>query len=351
MATQPFTFSPNYLAVARGIRELHRLGLMSQDDSPEADAIRDATDGPWDALSETERKRVSGLSEDLYSISEPASEVHETNPQAQARLLEAWEAQGRGEWDRALELVRRWGKYLSPAAVSSLRGLIWLHAGDPEAAALFFEHAASLEPQNGHYLASYLHALDVVDPTEARRRSEVILQDAEKHPPFAVTRASDIMLKALRQATETEAAAWCKQLISVLERNITRIEAGDEDGLDPSVYSLTFSLLGMSYERVGDDRKALENYSRGLQIAPNHDGMLVARGFLLYGSSPRAITDFETRGRERDTCDLALLLLGTPLPDQGAAQGFSCHMRAGAAHPGPGLGEERTGRMGGDLPS
>ena len=136
MTRQPLTFSPSYLAYAARIRELHRLALEGREESPEADAVRDATDGPWMALSETERERVGGLSEDLYSISEPASEIHETNPQAQAKLVEAIEAHQRGEWERALELVRRWGKYLPPALVSYLRGSIWLEAGDAEAAAL-----------------------------------------------------------------------------------------------------------------------------------------------------------------------------------------------------------------------
>jgi hypothetical protein len=146
MAPQPLTLSPNYLAVVRGIRELHRLTLEGRDDSPEADAIRDATDGPWAALSEPERTRAGGLSEDLYSISdEPAGEPQEMNPQAQAGLVDAVTARERGEWDHALELLRRWGKHLLPELVSNLRGTIWLQAGDPETAALFFEHSGTIE--------------------------------------------------------------------------------------------------------------------------------------------------------------------------------------------------------------
>ena len=63
--------------------------------------------------------------------------------------------------------------------------------------------------------------------------------------------------------------------------------------MDQSTYALTAGLLGISYERVGDHRKALESYSRGLQVDPDNDGMLYYRGILLYGSSPQAITDFE----------------------------------------------------------
>jgi tetratricopeptide (TPR) repeat protein len=292
MTRQPLTFSPSYLAVARGIRGLHRLAVDGQDDSPEADAIRDAIDGPWEALSETERKRVSGLSEDLYAISEPASEAEAMNPQAQAKLAEADGAREHGEWDRALELLRRWSKHVSPSVLSYLRGLVWLEGGDPEAAALFFGHATDLEPQNGSYLAFYLHALDLVDPTEAYKRSVEILQDSDNYSPCVVWRAADIEFKAIRLTPEAKSASGFQRLIPILERTLTRIEE-DEDGPDRSTFGATCALLGFCHELLGNLQAAIECYSRGLQLNPNNDGLLVARGILLYGSSPRAITDFE----------------------------------------------------------
>jgi hypothetical protein len=149
MARQPLVLSPNYLAVVRGIRELHRLALAGRDDSPEADAIRDATDGPWKALSEVERKRASGLSEDLDSISDSPESEPETNPQARAKFDEAIKARDRGEWDRALELLRRWSKHLAPEEVNYLRGSIWMAAGDAATAVLFFEYVADFEPERG----------------------------------------------------------------------------------------------------------------------------------------------------------------------------------------------------------
>src|SRR5207247_7126638 len=132
MTAKPLTMNPNYLAMVRGTRELHQLLAAGKDDSPEADAIRDATAGPWEALSEVERNRVRNLSEDLYSLVEPPPTAQPMNPQAQAKLHEAFEARQRGEWDRALDLLRRWRAYIDPALVSYLRGRIWLEAGDPE---------------------------------------------------------------------------------------------------------------------------------------------------------------------------------------------------------------------------
>ena len=142
MAAKPLTMNPNYLTMVRGTRELHQLLAAGKDDSPEADALRDATDGPWEALSELERTRLGNLSEDLYSLVEPPPAPQPMNPQTQAKFNEIDEARQRGEWDRALDLLRQWRAYIDPTQVSYLRGSIWLEAGDPETAALFFGHAS-----------------------------------------------------------------------------------------------------------------------------------------------------------------------------------------------------------------
>jgi hypothetical protein len=166
MASKPLTMNPNYLAMVRGMRELHQLLNAGKDDSPEADAIRDATDGPWQALSEVERDRVRQLSEDLYSLIEPAPAAQPMNTEPQTALNEVSEARQQGEWDRALELIRRWRAYLDPALVSYLRGSIWLEAGDPATAALFFEHALKLQPANKNYLTMYRNTQSMADAAE-----------------------------------------------------------------------------------------------------------------------------------------------------------------------------------------
>ena len=44
MPPRPFAMNPSYLAMVRGVRELHRLIAEGKDDSPEADTIRDSTE-------------------------------------------------------------------------------------------------------------------------------------------------------------------------------------------------------------------------------------------------------------------------------------------------------------------
>src|SRR5580704_7071391 len=102
MVRQPLVMSPNYRAFVRGIRALHRLTISGQDETPEADTVRDAMDVPWEALSEIERKRARGLSGDLYSISDPPpGHDQQMNAQAQETWNSALEAKQRGEWDNA----------------------------------------------------------------------------------------------------------------------------------------------------------------------------------------------------------------------------------------------------------
>src|SRR5437879_828042 len=168
MAPKPLSMNPNYQAMVRGTRELHQLLAAGKDDSPEADAIRDATDGPWEALSEVERNRVRNLSEDLYSLVEPPPAAQPTNSQVQAKLNAVMEAKQRGEWDKALDLLRQGRAYIDPAEVSYLRGSIWLDAGDAATAALFLEHAANLAPANDNYQMVLQQASASAEPVAAR---------------------------------------------------------------------------------------------------------------------------------------------------------------------------------------
>jgi tetratricopeptide (TPR) repeat protein len=170
----------NYVAMVRGVRELHRLSASgTDDDSPEASAVRDATDGPWQALSEPERERVRNLSEDLFSLIEPATVPQPMNSHMQSMLSEAIDARKQGNWDRALALLRQCAAFLSPAHLSFLRGAIWLDAGDPETAVVFFEHAVNLDPDNQHYRTMVLHATELADLTAARQLANETLHDSE----------------------------------------------------------------------------------------------------------------------------------------------------------------------------
>ncbi len=287
--------SPTFERVAKGLVALHRLIKEGSDDSPEAEALRDELDAPLKVLNHTESQRAQWLSEDLYSVSEPpATTKHKTlNPQAQRQLNEAFEARQSREWDRALTLLRRWREYISPPLLSYLRGSIWWEAGYSDVAAAFYCHAWECEPTNANYQAIYMHVLAESNPDAASKLANEVLADDEKYAPVVVARAADIRFNQTRNSSDAKSARLHKELIPILERNITRIEASADAASRASAYAMTVAVLGFCHELQGNTRAAVDFYTRGLQMDPNHDGLLVARGILLYGTDPRSVVDFE----------------------------------------------------------
>jgi len=294
VAHSPFG-SPSFKLVAKGLVELHRLIIAGKDDSPEAESVRDALDAPLKALNATEKTRAQWLSEDLYSVSEPNSGTvqKQMTPQAQCQLNEALQARQDREWDRALELLRQWKDYVLPAQLSYLRGSIWLEAGDFAVAAAFYEHASKSDPENANYQAIYMHALEKSDPPSAWKIAREVLASEEKWAPVVVARAADIRINETRDASDAESARVRRELIPALERNLARLEQDQHAASRTSAYATTAGLLGFCHEFLENSGAAVTYYSRGLQVKPKEDGLLVARGILLYGTSPRAITDLE----------------------------------------------------------
>ena len=214
------------------------------------------------------------------------------NAQAQAKLLEAFEARERGEWDRALDLLRRWQAYIEPSLVSYLRGSIWLEAGDADTAAIFYRHAYELDHER---------QLSRDGPLLLKRRRPIgRLAGSHRDPE-----GSREILPRLSSAGSGHHVNVCSAEI----RNRSRSDVppigtdsgkhdrpdgkGDPNELDRTTYVTLLSLSGFGYEFLGNTQAALAPYLAALQIEPTNDALYVARGMLLYGTSARAITDLE----------------------------------------------------------
>jgi tetratricopeptide (TPR) repeat protein len=294
MPQQPLSQSPAYQEVVRGLLRMHQYTIEGQDESEEADALREAMGEPWERLSAIERERVAGLSKDLYTVSDPppSQPPQPMNPQAQGKLDEAYESRERGEWDRALELWRRWGKYVPAPLLSYLRAMIWEAAGDRPVAVVFFEHACRLDPQNENFQAMFLNVLKWTNNEQARTRAEAILQESEKHVPNLVIQAADVLYGLTTVISDHEAAPIYRRLVGILTPLLSRTK--DEEGLEhPTQVSMILLLLATCHRGLGETREAYGYYSRALVLEPRNDALLIARGILVYGTSPTAIADFE----------------------------------------------------------
>ena len=192
-----------------------------------------------------------------------------------------------------LALLRRWREYIAPELLSYLRGSIWLEAGIPDVAAVFYEHASEGDPANANFRAIYMHALTESDPEAAAGHANQVLADYENYAPVVVARAADIRFNETRSIRDAESAQVYRELVPILERNLTRIENDEGAASRATAYAMTVGLLGFCHEFLGNAVAAVQYYSLGLQVNPKNDALLVARGILQYGRSPRSITDFD----------------------------------------------------------
>jgi tetratricopeptide (TPR) repeat protein len=293
MIPQPLPQSPAYQEVVRGLVRMHKYTVDGQDECEEADELRESMGEPWGRLSSTERDRVAGLSKDLYTVSDPPSPGPEPmNPQAQARLTEAFEARGRGEWDRALELLRRWGKYLEPPLLSYLRGRIWEDAGDRPVSVLFFDHACRLAPQDENFQAARLNVLKWTDFARAMAIAEPVLNESQKHIPNLVIQAAEVLHAVAVRMPQESAAPIYRRLIGVLMPLLSR--SRDEEGLEhPTQLSMIYLLLAIFHRWLGQIPQAYDYYSRAIQLEPWNDALFISRGIIAYGTNPLAVSDFE----------------------------------------------------------
>ena len=290
MPTTRFSNEPHYVESVRALLRLHEFEVAGASESSEADAVRDSLERPWLLLSEPERKRITGLSEDLYSITIPTATA-EMTPQAQCGLIEAFEARKAGRWDQALELMRQWGTHIEPALCSYLRGSIWMEAGDSATASVFFRHAADLDEHNVNYECLYLQTLHNAYPARADDLAQKILSEHASHRPGLVIKAAEIRFVATKTMSEVDSRPVVSEILNVLESIVTGSDPNEP--LMDSVYAMAVALVAFCYDHLGNASAALEYYNKGIAGNPENEALLVARGILRYGADADAVHDFQ----------------------------------------------------------
>ncbi len=295
--------SPAYVDTIRGLLRLHYLTENGQDESPEADALRDRLEPLWHDLTDLEKKRITGLSEDLYSISDPFPEQLPMSHEAHRGLSDAIAASRAGDPDVALALLRRWSRHLDRAKLSFERGCVWEEEGDSETALPFFEHAVKLCPGDDTYAVMYLSALDKSQPDASVSRSREIIAKADVEPPMVVARAALVIATSAFRVPEPEALPLLRKLMSALNGALTRLHASGmlANPLLVATHTSIIRTLGFCYLRMGEYQAAVDCLGVGLLVDPTDDSLLIARGTLRYGADSLATDDFEQAIRQGST--------------------------------------------------
>lgn len=266
--------SRDYHAYLLGLKRLHALIASGQDETEAGDAIRDEMDGPWHGMSDTERRRLSNLSGDLYSLTDPPHQVREMNPQADQRLAEVLPAMNAGELDLALTLLRRWGAFLSPADLAAKRGCAWLNFGDADTAMLFLEAATRLEPQNAEYARLYFAAFE---GTESKAVPDLVVETV-KHgddlSPELFFGATSALLSRIQWIDAIDGISM-EGLIEAINRKLPQLSKHSQD-----LRIIAFVMLGFLYNELDQTDRALSSYSAALTLDPKNSALYVARATL-----------------------------------------------------------------------
>jgi tetratricopeptide (TPR) repeat protein len=149
MPGRQFAENPHYRKYEELLIELHRQFLAGQEDSPEADAVRDSMEEPEPHLTRAEIHRLKGLSGDLYLIQ--GEEIHERIDDPEDRLLtqHVADAVEANDWSRVLEATRRRSPKAPVGEVARIRAVAYHQLGHPLPALEFVRFAEGLEPGNG----------------------------------------------------------------------------------------------------------------------------------------------------------------------------------------------------------
>ncbi len=135
--------NPEYVWYESLLRRLHELSFRGEDQSEEADQIREEMSFPFRRLTEQERVRLQEISGDLFMLEgdlegeevyEPAPPEDRTPDGLGDALLQAWKA---GEWETVLKLLRRGPEFLPLPLVAHMRDLAFHALGHLDIARLF----------------------------------------------------------------------------------------------------------------------------------------------------------------------------------------------------------------------
>lgn len=276
------------------LRQLHALCVQGKGESPEADEIRDQMDRPWEDLSPAERDLVRGLSADLLWIIDgpvvPPVGRDESFQQYGPLYLEA---RKRGDWPAALEALRHLAPYLPAPELAFLRGQAWRKLDDLETALLFLEHAHRLSPADDTYAYLALECLWRIDPDRAAAEARRVLDAEPARPVGEVVLAATILLSRVDELPQDERSPCLQNLAGVFWRAVVRMTMRGQLDKHAPLFAMACDHGALCLARLGAEEKAIDLINRGLEVRPNHTGLLVNRGILWYEShEDEALADF-----------------------------------------------------------
>ena len=258
---------------------LHDLFRLGQDESDEAEQIRDEMSEPERFFTQDDVHLLNGLSADLYMLQN--QEIYETLKQGETQetlkqdLAKAYQAE---DMPSLLRCLRKAPNHISAEGVASLRAYAYEKLGLIESSLRFLFHAASLSATPNEYLLSTLPLLQQTGRTKvAESISRTIAFDKSMAPEkrfIAVKHLYEIYSYQESQFTD-------KVRGDVLPNILEVIDAVDEQ------LSAKYEFLGRCYTIVGNVSEARRAYEKHFQLHPDDENAR-AEYYLLASDAQRA---------------------------------------------------------------
>lgn len=265
----------------------HELDPRGDRNVPELDAVCEAMDGPWKRMDARQRRRMRGLSEDLYALADGRHAIpmsaHD-RAQWSARGTEAVQA---GDLDVYLDHLRQPYPEGFPAEIiPALQAWAWDRLGLPEVAVLFYLEAAKVLPMGKIHAMKCLRRLGRIQ--EARELAEHLLTLPQSLSGQIYQASSTLIQLALEQASGVRSQIL-EMIVEPLrhvieaERKIPLASRQDRELEKWSACSLTLALITLN--RLDEAREVCDE---ALKSYPDDPEVLLCRGAVNLSTNPIA---------------------------------------------------------------
>ena len=260
-----FRSNPHYVRFVDLLLRLHLLMKQGQEESVEANDIRESMDAPWDGLSPLEIDRVRGLSADLYTL-EPESPIR--HPESGGILDEAVRQELGGlleecNWTAILRCLRDKSNAISADLAAYLRGRCWVELGDLDAGILFLTYAAEMQHNFAPSLiVPVLQSGDVQRAANLARELVTSKSRLSVYPSFVLANACCLLV----DRDTSHADSWYQRAVDVFEfafKTAADLQArGDSIQLLPG----NFVALALCYDAIHETEKARDAIDKALKL-------------------------------------------------------------------------------------
>lgn len=259
---------------------LHELAMDGQNDTDNADGVRDELDAHWSRLRADDRRFLQDISADLQTLEPDYVKpriIRWEDADFRTRLVRAHETKA---WRDLLRLLRDEPSFLPEDRIMYMRGRALQQLGLPVVALGFFERAHALDPANVNYECLLLDALlQAGRGPEALRRAETMVGRAGLHPRLLL-RAADVLFRSASSFSAEEQHGLYERTIAIISQALAIEEKLPPGERLPSVTQAGYVELALSHLRLGQRGEARKIYEKALELEPDNPTLLVTYAML-----------------------------------------------------------------------